>query len=88
MRGGEVVGDPAAAVGKFVEVDGDDVAVSVDVVNPFSRADGDNLPGLDRVIARVTNARAGVDGTKPNGAVMFAAGIKADEAHGKSFRRR
>ncbi len=39
--------DPAAAVAKFVVVDGDNVAVAVDMANRCLRADGDDLPGLD-----------------------------------------
>ena len=80
-RGGVVVVDPAAAVRKFEEIYGDGFAGSVDVAKRLPRGDGDNLPGLDRVTDRVTKAPAGVGLIKPNGAVMFAARVKADEAH-------
>ena len=76
-RCGVVVADLAAAVRKFEEIYGDGFAGSIDVAKRLPRSDGDNLPGLDRV----TKAPAGVGLIKPNGAVMFAARVKADEAH-------
>ena len=52
--------DPAAAVAKLV----DSVAVAVDMVNSFLRANVDDLPGLDyvaRALARVGWIRPNTD---------------------------
>ena len=69
--------DPAAAVAKFVVVDGDNVAVAVDMANRFLRADGDDLPGFDYVARALTR----VGGIRPN-ANAVAAEVVADEEPG------
>ncbi len=69
--------DPAAAVAKLVVVDGDNVAVAVDMANRCLRADGDDLPGPDYV----TRALARVGGIRPN-ADAVAAKVVADEEPG------
>ena len=66
--------DPAAAVAKFEVLDGDNVAVAVEIANHSPRADGDDLPGLDyvaRALARVGGIGLNAD--------AVAAEIVADE---------
>ena len=75
--GGVEVMDPAAAVAKFVVVDGDNVAVAVDMADRLHRADGDDLPGLDYV----ARALARIGGIGPN-ADADAAEVVADEEQG------
>ena len=69
--------DPAAAVAKFVVVDGDNVAVAVDMANHFLLADGDDLSGLDYVACAL--ARVGEIGPNADAVAVL---VVADEEPG------
>ena len=81
-KGIAVVGDPAATVGKFVDSDGEAVAVSVDVGNVCTRADCCNLSGFE-------NEACGIGGRIWRAPDADADPVvAADVAHGKWPGRR